>query len=471
MLLRYAVEGDTTAQRYKNTVISDSGTVQNAKLVQDIVKYYKNSGRWGNIRLMVAPSAGINIRDSSPYKYTSKLYSFDRIPNNVAQSTAGLQPYLSGFIAPNEKYAILNPNGGSKIMTHNAISFGTGDKWTVSLMVNPNGVVPAIAANEFCGKGGTGRLCIMGSSNKYLFQNESGGADASTVISYLAAIAKNTLVQFVAEGNGTCKVFENGVLKGTLTVATNFVINTLLAGRNNLYFNGKLHLYTVEATALSAAQCLADFNFWRSYIPEIETVQIGTQQWASSNLDIVTTPMGTAIPEVTDNAAWAALTTPAWCHYTPNGTDVERIANGAIYGKLYNWYAVKQIQDDITAYNLANPTKPWGYHIPTQAELTTLQTYLGGSSVAGGKMKVTGTTYFVSPNTGATNESGFSALGGGRRSDVDGSFGGLLNWLLIWTNTESGSNATRGYISNTSTNFSISTDSKKMGMPIRLIKD
>ena len=121
MLLRYAVEGDTTAQRYKNTVISDSGTVQNAKLVQDIVKYYKNSGRWGNIRLMVAPSAGINIRDSSPYKYTSKLYSFDRIPNNVAQSTAGLQPYLSGFIAPNEKYAILNPNGGSKIMSHNAM--------------------------------------------------------------------------------------------------------------------------------------------------------------------------------------------------------------------------------------------------------------------------------------------------------------------------------------------------------------
>ena len=469
MLLRYAVEGDTTAQRYKNTVISDSGTVQNAKLVQDIVKYYKNSGRWGNIRLMVAPSAGINIRDSSPYKYTSKLYSFDRIPNNVAQSTAGLQPYLSGFIAPNEKYAILNPNGGSKIMSHNAISFGTGDKWTVSILLNWNG--SSITINEIFGDSSLVSFYTRRTSvNKFGATFTGGGAGTSGGNSTNLLIGKNQLIHFVYNASNVT-IFVNGISYDTIAINGAASFSRLLWGGLGTAHAGKDYFYSIEATALSAAQCLADFNFWRSYIPEIETVQIGTQQWASSNLDIVTTPMGTAIPEVTDNAAWAALTTPAWCHYTPNGTDVERIANGAIYGKLYNWYAVKQIQDDITAYNLANPTKPWGYHVPTQAELTTLQTYLGGSSVAGGKMKVAGTTYFASPNTGATNESGFSALGGGRRSDVDGSFGGLLSWMLIWTNTESGSNATRGYISNTSTDFSISTDSKKMGMPIRLIKD
>lgn len=141
-------------------------------------------------------------------------------------------------------------------------------------------------------------------------------------------------------------------------------------------------------------------------VPKIEGIAIGNQHWATSNYEGVVTGNGTVIPEVQDDAAWAALTTPAWCYYNNDPL------NGAVYGKLYNWYAVKAIAD--------NP--PQGWRVPTFADYTQLINYLGGAAVAGGKMKKEGLTYWNTPNAGATNQSGFSLIGGGRRT-VDGIFG------------------------------------------------
>jgi uncharacterized protein (TIGR02145 family) len=130
-----------------------------------------------------------------------------------------------------------------------------------------------------------------------------------------------------------------------------------------------------------------------------EEVTIGTQVWTLKNLDVTTYRNGDAIPEVTDPTEWANLTTGAWCYYDNDQ------ANGGIYGKLYNWYAI------IDSRGLA----PEGWHIPTIDEWLTLANYLGGENVAGCKIKETNTTHWRSPNTGATNESGFTALGGGHR--------------------------------------------------------
>jgi uncharacterized protein (TIGR02145 family) len=111
-----------------------------------------------------------------------------------------------------------------------------------------------------------------------------------------------------------------------------------------------------------------------------------------------------------EQKTYAAVKAAAmWGHYN-NDPQL-----GIIYGKLYNWFAVKLLQMDIDYYNTANPTTPWGYRVPTDADFNTLATTLGGASVAGGKMKMIGTSYWNSPNTGATNESGFSALAGGAR--------------------------------------------------------
>jgi uncharacterized protein (TIGR02145 family) len=163
-------------------------------------------------------------------------------------------------------------------------------------------------------------------------------------------------------------------------------------------------------------------------VAPLPNVTIGTQIWSSTNLDVTTYRDGTPIPQVTDPTAWAGLTTGAWCYYN-NDT-----VNGTTYGKLYNWYAVAGIHDT----DPSTPNKilaPQGWHVPSDAEWTTLTTFLGGESVAGGKMKSTGTSLWLSPNTAATNESGFTGLPGGVRN-YDGAFYNVGYDGLWWGSSE-----------------------------------
>ncbi|HTC01069.1 MAG TPA: fibrobacter succinogenes major paralogous domain-containing protein [Ferruginibacter sp.] len=137
------------------------------------------------------------------------------------------------------------------------------------------------------------------------------------------------------------------------------------------------------------------------------TVQIGSQVWITSNLNVSHFRNGDEIPEIEDSAAWVQAASanevkPAWCYYNSDP------ANGKIYGKLYNWYAV------IDSRGLA----PAGWHIPSDTEWSNLITYLGGESVAGVKMKSTNGWY---GNGNGTNKSGFAGLPGGARYGYDGS--------------------------------------------------
>jgi uncharacterized protein (TIGR02145 family) len=127
---------------------------------------------------------------------------------------------------------------------------------------------------------------------------------------------------------------------------------------------------------------------------------------------------GTAIPLVTGNTAWGSLTTPGYCWYNND------IANKTPYGALYNWYAVN-----------TGKLCPTGWHVATDAEWTQLTDYLGGKWVAGGKMKEAGLSHWQSPNTGANNSSGFTALPGGLRVG-DGSFYDLSNYALFWSSSQ-----------------------------------
>ena len=149
------------------------------------------------------------------------------------------------------------------------------------------------------------------------------------------------------------------------------------------------------------------------------TVKIRSQVWMTKNLDVTTYRNGDAIPQVTDPTQWGNLTSGAWCYYNNDP------AMGAIYGKLYNWYAVNDIR------GLA----PTGYHVPSDAEWTTLETCLGGLEVAGGAMKEAGLMHWQSPNTGATNSSGFAGLPGGSRVN-NGAFIYVGDDGLWWSSTE-----------------------------------
>lgn len=140
-------------------------------------------------------------------------------------------------------------------------------------------------------------------------------------------------------------------------------------------------------------------------------INIGTQVWATKNLDVSTYNDGTPIPQVTNTSTWTSLTTGAWCYC------IDDPAMGVVYGKMYNWYAVAGIYDTASATNpaLRKHLAPTGWHVPTKAEWTILTTCLGGTTVAGGKLKEAGTAHWKVPNTDATNSSSFTGLPCGYR--------------------------------------------------------
>ncbi len=190
------------------------------------------------------------------------------------------------------------------------------------------------------------------------------------------------------------------------------------------------------------------------------TVKIGTQVWIAGNLKTTKYNDGTAIPLVPDSTSWVTFSTPGYCWYNNDATTYK-----TTYGALYNWYVVD------AASNGGKNVCPINWHVPTDTEWTTLTTYLGGESVAGGKLKETGTTHWQSPNEGATNEIGFTALpGGGRHGNgIFYSIGELGVW---WSSTEYDiSNAWDIAVINNSTLISSLALDKKNGYSVRCLKD
>jgi len=201
--------------------------------------------------------------------------------------------------------------------------------------------------------------------------------------------------------------------------------------------NGTAYTFTVTATnAISTGVASSASNSVTPLAPITDidgnvykTVTIGTQVWMAENLKTTKYNDGTAIPNITVDATWAAATTGAYSDYN------NIPANSTTYGRLYNWYVVDNNAATKVASNGGKNVCPTGWHVPTDAEWTTLTTYLGGEYVAGGKLKETGTAHWLTPNIGATNETGFTALPGSYRAS-NGAFGFIGFWGNWWSSTE-----------------------------------
>ena len=196
------------------------------------------------------------------------------------------------------------------------------------------------------------------------------------------------------------------------------------------------------------------------------TVQICNQVWTTKNLDVSHYRNGDVIPQVTDPFLWSNLNTGAWCYYNNDA------ANGTEYGKLYNWYAV----------NDSRGLAPAGSHIPVETEWNKLvkcmdpnaDTVCQGciqSSTAGGSLKETGLSHWLTPNIGATNSSGFSGLPGGL-CDNNGFFGDIKQKGYWWSSKEYG--ATYGwyrYMTSFGADINRYDYFKTYGFSVRLVKD
>lgn len=188
-----------------------------------------------------------------------------------------------------------------------------------------------------------------------------------------------------------------------------------------------------------------------------KTVTIGTQVWMAENLKTTKYRNGDPIPNVVGDAAWRTLTTGAYCWYGNNA-----VTNKPTYGALYNWYAVADSR------NIA----PTGWHVPIDAEWTTLTTYLGGESVAGGKLKESGTIHWTTPNTGATNSSGFKALPGGYQEGIGWSTSGIGEYGDWWSSSIGSANrAWDRELDNASTSVRVAELDKFGCSSVRCIKD
>lgn len=200
-----------------------------------------------------------------------------------------------------------------------------------------------------------------------------------------------------------------------------------------------------------------------------KTVKIGTQTWMAENLKTKNYADGIPIQLVKSSDSWDALgyTDKAYCYYDNSTT------NADIYGALYTWAAAM----NGAASSSANPSSiqgvcPDGWHLPSDIEWMVLTDYLGGTSVAGGKMKEQGTKHWLHPNTGANNESGFTALPGGYRIPT-GSFFNVNAFAVFWSTTEFYSQNV-WYRGLSYANSKVVWDrkfSKKLGYSVRCIKD
>jgi uncharacterized protein (TIGR02145 family) len=149
---------------------------------------------------------------------------------------------------------------------------------------------------------------------------------------------------------------------------------------------------------------------------EYRTITIDTMTWMAENLRTTIYNDGTDIPNITDNTEWSNLTYGAYCNYD-NTLNEDSIAT---YGRLYNWYAVE-----------TGKLAPEGWHVATDDEWWALTLYLGDRPNAGGSLKEAGTQHWITPNSGATNISGFTALPSGSRFG-DGQFTGKNIAFRCW---------------------------------------
>lgn len=188
------------------------------------------------------------------------------------------------------------------------------------------------------------------------------------------------------------------------------------------------------------------------------TILIGNQCWMSSNLITTKYNDGINIANIDNFQTWAGITNGAFCWYN---NDYDNY--GSIYGALYNWYAVK-----------TDKLCPQNWRVPTEEDWDQLINFLGGQSVAGGKLKQQGIQLWNSPNTGASNETNFTALPGGYRNGIYGNFDAATRFGYWWTDSEFEEGGDEVIIVELSYNSSLINKDKfinKYGLAVRCIKN
>jgi uncharacterized protein (TIGR02145 family) len=342
---------------------------------------------------------------------------------NCGLSTGSFTGYLNGLIANTTYYARVFATNGVGTFYGNEITFRTMD-----------GIVNLTTTNA---SSITSTSLITGGTVV------SDGGATITDMGVCLSTSQNPTVSDTKKSCGSGSNLFSTSMSG-LTPLTTYYIRAYATNNIGTSYGNQI---TVTTNASDPSKVTdIDGN-------DYATVKIGNQLWMASNLKTTKYRNGDLIANVTNTTVWQTLSTGAWCDYDNSAS------NGSIYGHLYNAYAVSDSR------NIA----PSGWHIPTDAEWDELITFLGGASIAGGKMKEAGYDHWNSPNSGATNESGFNALPAGFSNSQGWN---LYSYCYFWSSTIYSTTQTwNRALHNSETGVERTYNSKNFGFSIRCVKD
>ncbi len=341
------------------------------------------------------------------------------IPELITKSVSGISQIsaISGGNITSE---------GSSSITYRGICWNTSPNPTISNSKTTNGSGVGNFTSTLTGLTANNLYYVRAyATNSYgtSYGNSITFTTAASSLPSISTSSINTITQFTAQGGGNVSsdggsaITTRGICWSTNPTPTTLNSKTSNGTGTGSYSSSMAGLiantlYYVRAYATkSAGTAYGNVQSFSTLPPSGGTVididgnsynkiTIGTQVWMAENLKTTKYQNGETVPTVASAAAWFTVgASGASCIYDND------ISNLSIYGRLYNWYAVADVR------NLC----PTGWHVPTDAEWTTLTNYLGGAQIAGGKLKEAGNAHWNSPNTNANNQTGFTALPGGFR--------------------------------------------------------
>jgi uncharacterized protein (TIGR02145 family) len=388
-----------------------------------------NPGAEYHVRAYAINAKGVGYSDD---KQVTTFQLSDAVTTAATAITTG-SAILNGTVNANNSSSVVTFDYGTTISYGQSVTATqspvTGNTAT-SVSANITGLTPGTTYHyKIKSVSAAGTSTGMDDTFTTLFPPPVVISAAATYVTSTGATLNGTVN---ANNTSTTVTFEYGTTTGydySATASQSPVTGTTVANVSAVITGldpSTTYHFRVKATSEGGTTNGSDLTFTTEAPPPTvtdydgnvyNTVQIGTQDWMQENLKTTSYNNGDPIPNVTDNLTWAGLYSEAYCWYNNN-----EAAYKNIYGALYTIYAAGDVR------NIC----PTGWHTASDEDWTILTDFLSGSTVAGGKLKETGTTHWTDPNTGATNSSGLTIMPGGNRSTAWGTFSGLNTWAGIW---------------------------------------
>jgi uncharacterized protein (TIGR02145 family) len=413
--------------------------------------YLTDESLISNTELLYLSNAGMVQRTDGVLKFVRTAFDATTNDNDLdGSATASAQPRLVGGIAPNSKPAASNQNGEARYFTHTPVSFATDEAWSLTLVLNWNG-----SANDRSGifenaeSGIFAYLDFRISSANNLVMVNGSTASTKNYGTSNSLLGKTNVITLSSTTTGLVSYYLNGVYvtqqqHADAEITFSKLMYTSASARS---YYGAVKAEIIQSGELTPTQVASLHTTLSGLYPEIESVDIDTQTWATRNFEAVASSNGTVIPQLTTQVEWS-VGTSGWSYHNGATPDTPNPDNGAVYGKLYN----KAGRDVI----VSNP--PDGWHVATEAELTVI------AALGGNALKYGGTDYWAT--TGGTNTTGFTALGGSSRN-ADGTFNTIKETASFWC-ADSDKVLLLNHADNTAT---ITAAAANEGHSIRLVKD